>query len=199
MTVIEWGAVGFNLLYVYLAGRQKIACWPVGIIGVVLSFLVYVPARLYSDALLQVFYLVLSLYGWWTWSVGNVEPSRSAIRRMTGILHVRVISVGAGGGLLLGWFWSHFGAALPVMDGMTTSFSIVTTWLVARRYLENWWYWIVIDSVCIGVYFLRDIPAFIVLFGMYVLLSVWGLRAWQRSLDQGRLARENHDAESMII
>lgn len=184
MTGIEWGAVCFNLLYVYLAGRRNIACWPVGIIGVVLSFLVYVPARLYSDALLQVFYLVLSLYGWWTWSNNGEASDFPSVRRMSRIQHVYVILVGLGGGMLLGWFWSHFDAALPMIDGLTTSFSMVTTWLVARRYLENWWYWIVIDSVCIGVYFLRDIPAFIVLFGMYVLLSIWGLRAWHRTLNQ---------------
>ena len=110
-----------------------------------------------------------------------------------------VIVAGVGGGLLLGWFWSHFGAALPVIDGMTTSFSIVTTWLVARRYLENWWYWIVIDSVCIGVYILRDIPAFIVLFIMYVLLSFWGLRSWQSSLSRAGESGEHLDTPRPFV
>ncbi len=179
MSLLEWGAVFFNVLYVVLAARRHIACWPAGIIGVVLAFLVYIPARLYSDAVLQVFYLVLSVYGWWQWSNGR-RASEQHIFRMTGSEHLRVILVGIGLGLLMGWFWSGFGAALPFVDGLTTSFSMVTTWLVARRYLENWIYWIIIDMVCIGVYDHRGIEAFVYLFVLYVILSVWGWRSWRK-------------------
>ena len=174
---LEWGAVLFNVIYVILAARRSIWCWPFGIIGVLLAFLVYIQVRLYSDASLQVAYLLLSGYGWYTWRKNQRDASLS-IRRMPMQLHAKVILSGLVGGLLLGWFWQFFDAALPFIDGLTTSFSLVTTWLVARRYVENWLYWIVIDLVCIGVYLERDIPAFVWLFVLYTVLAFWGWRRW---------------------
>ncbi|MCF8236812.1 MAG: nicotinamide riboside transporter PnuC [Saprospiraceae bacterium] len=183
MSLLEWAAVFFNVLYVVLAARRHVACWPAGIVGVILAFLVYVPARLYSDALLQVFYLLLSIYGWWEWSRGPSSDEKPIIR-MPVVLHIRVIGAGIVLGLGMGFFWSGYGAALPLVDGMTTSFSMVTTWLVAKRYLENWIYWIIIDLVCIGVYLQRGIDAFVILFMLYVILSFWGWRTWNKALAQ---------------
>ena len=99
-------------------------------------------------------------------------------------LHLWIIGVGVVSGLIMGWFWSGFGAALPFVDGMTTSFSMVTTWLVAKRYLENWLYWIIIDLVCIGVYVYRGIDAFVYLFILYVILSILGWKSWNNALDK---------------
>ena len=179
MNFFEWGAVLFNLLYVVLAARRHVACWPVGIIGVILAFFVYVQARLYSDATLQVVYLGLSIYGWIQWQKTNGD-AHVRVHVMDRGLHLRVIASGVLLGLGLGWFWSIFQAALPFVDGLTTSFSILTTWLVARKYLENWLYWIAIDIVCIGVYIDRRIDAFVYLFVLYTILSVWGWRTWRK-------------------
>lgn len=185
MNLIEWGAVVFNVLYVVLAARRHIACWPAGIVGVVLSFVVYCSARLYSDATLQVCYLGLSIYGWWQWSKGKEEENRF-IRRMDFQCHFRILMLGLVSGLVMGWFWSLFNAALPFIDGLTTSFGLLTTWLVAKRYLENWIYWIVIDLVCVGVYINREIDAFVYLFLLYAILAVWGWKRWRNDLDKQR-------------
>lgn len=173
---LEWGAVGFNLLYVWFTMRQSLWCWPMGIIGVFLSFVVYVHYALYSDATLQVFYGVLCIYGWWQWQQPD-KSTKGYVRLTPGIL---MFSIGAGllGGFAMGVFWKQFGAALPFWDGMTTSFSMVTTWLTAKKYLENWMFWLVIDLVCVGIYIQRDIQPFIVLFGIYSLLSILGYRSW---------------------
>lgn len=181
MSLLEWGAVLFNVLYVILAARRHVACWPVGMIGVILAFFVYISARLYSDATLQVVYLGLSVYGWWQWTRSEATLS-SRIKRMDLGLHLRMIGIGLLAGLAMGWFWSFFQAALPFIDGLTTSFSLLTTWLVAQRYLDNWLYWIVIDVVCIGVYVDREIDAFVYLFIMYTLLAMWGWWKWRTSM-----------------
>jgi nicotinamide mononucleotide transporter len=174
---LEWGAVAFNLLYVLLAVRQQRICWIAGGIGVALSFLVYLEARLYSDATLQVFYLLLSFYGWWTWR--EALPGPNTFLRMDRRLHGRILAAGLAGGLGLGLFWRHFGADFPFADGMTTSFSILTTWLVARRYLENWLYWIVIDLACVVIYALKGLYPFVFLFVLYAAFAVWGYLRWQ--------------------
>ncbi len=184
MSLLEWGAVLFNILYVILAARRHVACWPVGMIGVFLAFFVYTSARLYSDATLQVVYLILSIYGWRQWSK-SVDSGHMPIKRMSVALHGQILGIGLLWGLSMGWFWSLFQAALPFIDGLTTSFSLLTTWLVARRYLENWLYWIVIDIVCIGVYIDRQIDAFVYLFIIYTLLAIWGWWRWRNDDDDG--------------
>lgn len=181
MSLLEWGAVLFNVLYVILAARRHVACWPVGMIGVFLAFFVYISARLYSDATLQVVYFGLSIYGWWHWT-RSANSMVSGVKRMVPGLHVRILVVGLLAGLAMGWFWAFFQAALPYIDGLTTSFSLLTTWLVAQRYLENWLYWIVIDIVCIGVYADREIDAFVYLFIIYTLLAIWGWWSWRTGL-----------------
>lgn len=177
MSLLEWGAVLFNILYVILAARRHIACWPAGMIGVVFAFFVYFDARLYSDATLQVVYFVLSIYGWWQWT-RSLETGQLPIQRMDVRMHGHVIGIGLVGGVAMGWFWSYFQAALPFIDGLTTSFSLLATWLVTRRFLENWLYWIIIDIVCIGVYIDRQIDAFVYLFVGYTFLAMWGWWSW---------------------
>lgn len=176
---VEWGAVAFNIGYVVLAARQDSRCWPVGIVGLVLSFAVYLWHRFYSDATLQVFYLALSIYGWAQWA-GPKDIPGSGYRRMSRRLWLRVIVLGLVGGMALGLFWSGYGAAVPYADGLTTSFSILCTWLTARRYLENWLLWVVIDLSCIYLYLFKNLNVFALLFLLYAMLAVWGYHRWKR-------------------
>lgn len=177
---VEWGAVAFNIGYVVLAARQDRRCWPVGIVGLSLSFLIYLWYRFYSDATLQVFYVILSVHGWVQWS----NPARHAAQgyfRMNGRLWAAVIFSGTLTGLALGHFWKGFGAAVPYGDGLTTSFSILCTWLTARRYIENWLIWVIIDLACVYLYLLKGLDVFAALFGLYTVLAVWGYQQWKRS------------------
>ena len=176
---VEWGAVVFNIGYVILAARQDRRCWPVGIVGLALSFLVYMAYRFYSDATLQVFYLGLSLYGWAHWARVE-EDSGKGYYRMDGRLWIGVLAVGSLTGLALGHFWKGFGAAVPYGDGLTTTFSILCTWLTARRYLENWLLWILIDLGCVYLYILKGLNVFAGLFLVYAGLAVWGYLRWKR-------------------
>lgn len=178
----EWLAVAFNIGYVILAARKDRRCWLLGIAGVVLSFLVYVWSQLYSDATLQVFYFVMAIYGWVTWGRYPVHPFKSQF--MTFGDHRFTLVTGIVGGLALGLFWSGFGASFPYLDGLTTSFSILATWLTARRFIESWLYWIAINLVCIGIYTAKGIYAFVFLFIVYTLLAAYGYRAWRTLPDE---------------
>lgn len=195
ITFLEWGAVVFNLLYVILAVYRKRQCWVAGGIGVSLALVVYAQARLYSDATLQVFYLILAVYGWWSWKAAL--SGNSVFLRMSGKRHLRTGLVGLLGGLALGGFWRHFGADLPFADGLTTSFSMLATGLTAKRYLENWLYWIAIDLACVGIYLVKGLLPFALLFGLYAVFALWGYFRW-RSDGRVRGADTDHTTWNAI-
>lgn len=176
---IAWGAVLFNIGYVILAAKRNVLCWPVGIVGLLLSLVVYLEARLFSDATLQVSYLFMSLYGWYVWYQKKTETF--ILKYLNLSLNARLLVLGTLSGLALGWFWNNFGADLPYWDGLTTSFSLIATWMTAQKYLQSWTYWIVIDVVCIGIYTYKGIDAFAVLFAIYTILAIWGYRKWRKA------------------
>jgi len=174
---LQWFAFVFSILYVIYAARENIWCWLFGMVSVSFLFVIYYQTRLFSDALLQVFYMAMAVYGWITWSQTNKEGS-VPITTLSPRMHFVLIAVGFGVALLLGKFWTYFDAALPYVDAFTSSFSIIATFMVARKILENWLYWIVIDLVCIFVYIDRSIYLIAFLFLVYTLLAVYGWKIW---------------------
>ena len=210
---VQWLAFGFSIIYVILAARENIWCWPFGLVSVVLAFIVYVgpEVRLYSDATLQVYYVGMSVYGWWAWSKrkrlslseNNLRVPENVLDDPVGInerqeslltngelpittwslpQHVMAIAGGSVLALLLGYFWTYMNAALPYIDAFTTAFSLIATYMVARKILENWLYWIVIDTVCIFVYWHRELYLFSLLFLIYCLIAVYGYFSWRRQM-----------------
>ncbi len=180
---VQWLAVLFNILYVIYAARQNIWCWPFGLIGVSLLLSIYINVQLYSDALLQIFYMGMSIYGWISWRHSQDATSPS-IHQVAPLRHLLFLAIGSAGAIILGFFWQKFGAALPFIDAFTTSFSIIATFLVARKVLENWIYWIVIDLVCVYVYWLREIYLVSMLFLLYTVLAIFGWISWRRSYQE---------------
>ena len=177
---LQWSAFALNLGYVVLAARNNIWCWPVGLVGVILLFFIYVDARLFSDATLQVFYMIMSVYGWLQWRKQSEGKGEKGIETWTLRRHLPLLSIGLICAVLLGYFWQIYGGALPFVDALTTTFSIIATFLVAHKVLENWIYWILIDAICIYVYWVRDIHLISILFILYTLMAIYGLLSWYR-------------------
>jgi len=179
---LEWLAFVSSLLYTVLAAKKSIYCWFFGLLGAGFTLVLCLKASLFSESVLQVFYILMAIYGWWSWSQISRQdsPSKWKILRMTPRHHLMVILSGTALALVMGYFWSHFGAALPYIDAFTTGFSFLATWLIARRYLENWLYWIAIDALSIFVYHQRDLVLLSLLFAIYTLLAAYGYWAWRR-------------------
>lgn len=179
LIAITWLAVVFNIAYVVLAIQQLRISWIMGMAGVLLAGWVYFEERLFSDALLQIFYFGLSIYGWLRWrpDAGGTDLK---IFSMLGYEHVISVGVGVAIGVLLGFILSGAGASYPFADGLTTGLSLVATWLVARRYIENWLYWIVIDAACIVIYVQKEIWPFVGLFALYIVLAIFGWKKWNK-------------------
>jgi nicotinamide mononucleotide transporter len=177
---LEAVAVALALAYLVLAIRENAWCWPAGMASTAIYLWVMSRAALYMEAALQVFYLGVSVYGWWRWRrSGPVLPITTWPVRAHLVALGAVTTLAAASGT---WLAGHTDAALPFLDSWITWSSILTTWMVARKVLENWLYWLVIDSICIYVYISRDLLLTAALFAIYLLLAVAGFRAWRRRL-----------------
>lgn len=183
---LQWLATLFGIAYVVLAAKENVWCWPVGLVSVGLAFFVYINpnVKLYSDAILQVFYAGMSVYGWWTWTRNGTENEMESNPVIISIWPWQKHLIALGSGIvlagLLGLMWSQLGAALPYIDAMTSAFSVIATFMVTRKILENWLYWIVIDTVCIFVYIHRELYLFAILFLIYAIVAVIGYFSWRR-------------------
>jgi len=191
-SALEWFAFVTSFTYVILAAKENIWCWFFGLISVIAFFKVCVDYKLYSDAILQVFYMVMSIYGWINWRKAAKSTQDSGILDSPDSLdklkisvwptknHLIAFGIGAILAMFLGYFWTQFGAALPYIDAFTTSFSIIATVMVAWKLLENWLYWIVIDIVGVFVYFNRELYLFSLLFIIYTVIAIVGYLNWKK-------------------
>jgi nicotinamide mononucleotide transporter len=177
---IEWVAVVLSIIYVVLAARENRWCWWFGLVSVILYFFLFVRVRLYSDAILQIFYAVMSVYGWFNWSRKEDQIEKIAITTWPWRNHLLSILGGIVAVFIWGRIWSEFGAALPYIDAFTTIFAVITTFMVARKLLENWLYWIVIDLVAMGVYINREMYLTALLFFIYTLIAISGWISWRK-------------------
>ncbi len=180
----EAGAVVFAVVYLVLASRNDIRCWIWGGVSCALwawaAFFLY---KLYVDAVLQLFYVAMSVWGWYSWKQGEDDTRQRPITRMRRHQHLAVIFGGSLLTLLVGHFFARYtDAAVPYLDAFTTVFSVIITFLVIYRKLENWLYWLVIDSVYVYQYGSRGGYLFALLFVVYLVLAVRGYGKWRALL-----------------
>ena len=181
ISVAEALAVGLGVAYLLLAVREKIACWYAAFLSTAISVYVFWDVSLVMESALNVYYMAMAVYGWYQWTHGgsNGDNHELAIRAMSGRQHALVIAVIAtltlGSGYLL---TVNSEAAWPYVDSFTTWASVITTYLVARKYLQNWLYWIVIDAVSIPLYIDRELHLTALLFVIYIVIAVFGYRSW---------------------
>ena len=186
----EWIAAGLGLLNVGLLVLRSVWNYPFGLAMVALYFFVFLEQRLYSDMLLQIFFFVVQVYGWWNWvqakqAAGEVQVDllRSS-ERVTCLLVTALVSI------CLGWFMATYTpAASPYIDASIAGMSISAQLLLAWRKLENWVLWIVTDVVAIGLYLSKGLQPTAALYAVFLVLSIIGLVDWWRKLRaQGRPA-----------
>ncbi len=181
----EIGAVAFSFAYVILAAREKVWCWPVGIIGCIFWFYAaWFEYKLKIDALLQLYYVGISLYGWYAWQATTEDNRSVKIHTLPFSKHVSILVGGSITSVVCGYFFSNYTDAVATYpDAFTTVFSIITTALVTRKILENWIYWVVIDIGYIALYGSRGGYLFAGLFVAYTIIAVVGYFQWKRSFD----------------
>lgn len=184
-TVPEVIAALLALAYLVLAARQNIWCWACAFVSTAIYFQLFLQRSLYHQSLLQVFYLAMAVYGFVHWRRGgpgndnlpvSTWPAKRHLQALIGVLTLTALT---------GWLEAQYTSApLPYLDAFTTWGAVITTWMVTRKILENWLYWLVVDSLTIYLYLATGFPATALLFMIYLGIVVAGYINWRRSLLQ---------------
>lgn len=181
MGPLEWVAVAFGIVSVYLSTRQNIWSWPTAIVNVVLYVFVFYGSRLYADMGLQVIYAVLNSYGWYHWLRGGNERAPLPVSRTPVALWGRLAGIAIAGSVTLAFLLSRYtDAALPVIDASLSVTSLVAQWMMARKLVENWLIWVAVDVVYIPMYIYKDLYPTAALYAVFLALSLMGFFQWRR-------------------
>jgi nicotinamide mononucleotide transporter len=179
---LEVIAVVAAIAYLLLAIRQNIWCWLGAAISTAIYVYLFFGARLYMESALNLFYFAMAIYGWSVWYFGRTGDEELPVsvwgRRVHGIAIMSIVAASIVSGYLLA---RYSDAVYPYIDSLTTWGAIWATFLVARKVLENWWYWLVIDAASVVIYWSRDLQLTALLFVVYVVMIPFGLIAWRRS------------------
>jgi nicotinamide mononucleotide transporter len=169
------------LIGIWLTTRRTLLCWPVVLAADVIYLIVFYRAQLLSDSLLQLFFVAFTLYGWWHWWRGVRDEGEVRVVPLPMRSLVIALAAGAVGSFALGELAKRLHAALPHLDAMLTSYSLVGSWWQARKHIANWWLWIVVDLIYIGEYLYKDLWPTALLYAGLVALAALGLRDWRHA------------------
>lgn len=184
MSPVELVGLIFGVLTVWLLIKQNIWTWPVGIVYILVSLYIFFTARLYADFALHIFFLIMSIYGWYYWVKGGPRTDSDLPvtyeRRSTVLLLLCscAVAVFISGGLLA----AYTDADLPYWDNTTSYLSLLAMWLQSRKKIESWVLWFVIDVLAVGIYFYKGIYFYSLLYLLYLGMAVMGYIEWRKSL-----------------
>ena len=183
MNTVEIFGLFAGSLSIALLIKQNIWTWPVGIAYTVASLYIFYRAKLYADVALHVFFLIMSLYGWYYWLRGSNRvdselPVSSEERKVLVysiiICFIAIIFTG-------NLFTIYTEADLPYWDNTTSIFSIFAIWLQSRKKIESWIFWLMIDILSVGIYFYKELYFYSLLYSIYVVMAILGYVAWLES------------------
>jgi nicotinamide mononucleotide transporter len=192
MSYVELIGTVFYLWSVWLIAQRRILTWPVGIVSVVLYAILFYQIRLYSDTLEQIYYLFASVYGWWHWRRSTQDSGQGlkvsySSRRNLIVWAVVTAGLSIGAGSLAGQVHVLLPAlfpepaSFPFLDALTTVMSFVAMWLMARKRVESWIYWVIVDVIGIGLYYAKEVKFIALLYVILLALAIKGLVAWHRA------------------
>ena len=191
MSYIEFFGTVAYLLSVWLIAKKNMLTWPVGIFSVILYCLLFLQINLYADMIEQMYYLVISLYGWWYWNKTlNREDDRGFITSSRSLM-AKCLAITIVGGVSFGFFLIKADdilpniftepASYPMIDAITTVASFVAMWLLSKKRVESWNYWIIVDVVAIWLYYIKDVKFLSLLYLILLGIAINGRKTWRRS------------------
>ena len=181
---LETLAVFLGIGYLLLAMRESSLCWYCAFFSTALYVWIFGDVSLYMESALNVYYMAMAIYGWLQWQRGGADKSGVKIIRWTSKQHILGVVIILAASVTSGYLLSSNTAAkLPYLDSFTTWGSVFTTIMVAQKVLENWLYWIVINSVSIYLYIDRGLDQTAAMFFLYLGLATVGFLMWKKAYD----------------
>jgi nicotinamide mononucleotide transporter len=179
---LEVFAVILSIAGVWLTAKEKIITWPVGIISCAVYAYIFFNDALYGDSSLQVFYVLISFYGWYEWMYGGEKDDTlhvsAASLKTLAVLLILCIP----GTLLIRMLLSLTNSNTPYLDSITTALSLAATWMMAKKLIENWLVWILTDLIYVGLYVIKHLYLTSLLYFIFTLLAVYGYYVWKKQM-----------------
>lgn len=182
----------FGLISVYLATRANILTWPTGIVNEFFLLILFFQVQLYADMFLQVYFFAVTLFGWYNWKQKPKKNSISSTTKKTNFILLGVISIGT---FIIGYFISNvhlylpqffeIEAAYPFIDSFVMILSIIATILLAQKKIETWYLWILVDLVCVFLFFKKGIVFLGIEYSVFLGLAIYGFFNWKKQMSHG--------------
>lgn len=178
-------ALGFatGAICVWLVTKGNIWNWPIGLVNNVFFAILFWRARLFADSGLQGIYFILGIYGWWKWLHGGVNHTRLPVSRTTRHEWLAIMFFVPGGTWLLHYILVSVNGSAPFFDGLTTILCLTAQYLLCKKRIENWFFWILADIIYVPLYFSKQLPLIAVLYGGFLVLCVVGWHRWRKELN----------------
>lgn len=168
---------------VLLAVRESAWNWPVGIANNIFFLILFWKAKLYADAILQIVYIVISIFGWWNWVRGGAGHTQLPISKTAALsaIFLAVVTVAATA-LMAAVLHRYTDSVVPFWDGLTTALSLTAQYMLSRKLLENWWVWMTADVIYIALYCYKSLYLTGVLYALFLAMCIVGYAGWRKSL-----------------
>ncbi len=196
--VLEWllgnkievlGAI-LGILYIIFSINQNILTWPTGLLTSLLYVVVFFNSKFYADMGLQVYYVVISIYGWYYWLKGKrpAEKLEIPVRKTSARLWLKLVvfSIIIYFAILI-VLLKLTDSDVPYLDSLTTALSIVATWMLARKYMEHWLIWVFVDILSAALYVYKNLWPTVILFVIYTVMAVVGYFEWKKDFDKNKI------------
>lgn len=182
-SITEWLIFVTALLYVILAALEHVLCWLFGILSSALTIYLCYEGHLFLESGLNVFYVLIGIYGWYQWLYGSAEKTELPVVSYSIGNNIYLVLIGALTWIPFGYIAHKYSTqVLPYMDAFITAFSLVATWMTAKKIMENWLYWIVIDGLAVFLYAYRGFYLLSLLYVIYTILAAAGYLSWRKKL-----------------
>lgn len=182
MNPYEILAVVFSLLCVLLTIKENIWQWSVGIIGVIFYFIFYHQEKLYASKWLQLVFIALQIYGWYEWLHGGKNKGELKISRTSNRMNLLLAGLGVAGTAAMTYGFATFtDNASPLLDSAVTVLSLIAQWMLAKKYLENWVVWIIVNLLTIALGIRQKLYPTAGLYAVFFILAILGLLEWRKS------------------
>ncbi len=197
MSYIELFGTVFTAISVYLAAKNKVITWPIGIIGVILYGFLFYQIQLYSDLIEQFYYLITGFWGWWLWTHPKNKDEKDKSNELKisnnshreNVISVILIAIAS---LVMGYYVARFHlifpsafsepASFPYLDAFTTVMSFLANFLLMKRRIESWYLWIIVDVIGVWLYFVKGVPLLSILYFAFLINAFWGYSKWKKTL-----------------